>query len=146
MTQFGGGDSVIVQYAGDAQPELWHERLLLAPVGVAGMRWIAVTPDGEMQVLDLDEVSAFRALLANRRLPRGIREADCYLIYFDGRATNFYSALEMRDLIEEGKRMADLYTARPRPAAPVLPVQLARVAAAAPVPGAVPRRLSAKTA
>ena len=117
MNQFGSGESVICQYADDDQPELWQERLLLAPVGLSGLHWIAMTPDGDMEFLDLETVSAFRPLLAQRRLPRGVREQDAYLIYFAGRATGFYSGPELKDLTEEAERTAILYAGRapPRP-------------------------------
>ena len=76
---------------------------------------MAVTPGGDLQYLDLDKVAAWRPLLANRRLPRGLRERDCYLIFFENRQSGWYRPAELKDMKEEAARLAAL---QPEPAEP----------------------------
>ena len=78
------GDRVLVQFKDDADG-LWHERLLASCV--VGPEWVVVTPDDEVQVQDLRQVEV-RFLGPRRRLPRGIRANEAYLVYFPNQPNN----------------------------------------------------------
>ena len=97
------GESVLVQFPDDRRPLLWQERVLLGRI--AGSRWIVASPDEELDEIDLAEHD-FRALPRSRKLPGGVREADCYLVYFEDKPKNFFTQTELDALIEEGTRMA----------------------------------------
>ena len=83
----GEGSSVLVQFPDDDRPTLWQERLLCCGTGAPNV-WVACSPDEDYDVLDLSEVR-FRALDGARNLPRGVKESDCYFLFFPGRASAF---------------------------------------------------------
>ena len=98
------GRTVFVLYNGHP---LWHERLLLAPVGSTSeaTSWIIYTPDGDLyledfaaQNNDIDEVK-FGAL--DNSLPRGVPAGEVY------RFAQLPDAKEMRPLQQEARELAD---------------------------------------
>ena len=72
------GDRILVQFEDD-KDELWHERLLASYV--TGPEWVVVTPDDEVEIRDPREVEV-RFLGPKRRLPRGIRAEEAYMVLF----------------------------------------------------------------
>ena len=72
------GDFLYVHYLAD--PELYHERMLLAEI--TPLKWIVATPDGDVYPMDLSipPLLAVRACPpgGNRTLPVGYRRNDCY--------------------------------------------------------------------
>ena len=99
------GQSVLVRFPDDDQPELWQERVLLASSG--RRRWVVLSPDSEMDELALDDFT-FRPMGSDRSLPVGISEEDCYLVYFDNRprTQGFYSKAGLKNCLAEGAAMA----------------------------------------
>ena len=102
------GRSVLVQFPDDDQPELWQERVLL--VKVQKRVWAVASPDAEVDVLDLDDYVT-KNMPLDRRMPRGIREGDCYLVYETNTADNFFSPSSMKQLIREARGVVDDYLA-----------------------------------
>ena len=95
------GQSVLVRCPEDDHPWLWQERVLVAAVG--GSVWIAASADQDLDAIDLDETKLFRP---GRKLPTGVRERDCYLVFDDGPG-HFFMPDVMADLIAQGQVMAD---------------------------------------
>ena len=98
------GDRIIIQFADD-EDELWHERLLASCV--SGTEWVVVTPDDEVEIQDLSEVEV-RFLVAKRRLPRGIRAKNAYMVYFPKQPNNDWLDSEVADFLLEGQKLATL--------------------------------------
>eukprot|EP00973_Karenia_brevis_P083670 11608623-Karenia_brevis.AAC.1 len=67
------GQRLLLSFDGE---ELWHERLVLAAVG-RGM-YVVMTPDEEIQIADLSDVSYYRLVKPNGELPLGIRRGQSY--------------------------------------------------------------------
>ena len=98
------GERVLVQFPDD-QDELWHELLLLACV--VGLEWVVVTPDDEVEVQDLREVEV-RFLGPNRRLPRGVKAEEAYMVYFPNQPNNYWLDSEVAGYMLEGQKLATL--------------------------------------
>ena len=98
------GERILVQFPDD-QDELWHERLLLACV--VGPEWVVVTPDDDVQIQDLREVEV-RFLGPNRRLPRGVKGENAYMVYFPNQPNNYWLDTEIADYMLEGQKLATL--------------------------------------
>ena len=97
------GCSVLIRFPDDARPHLWQERVLLARVTKAV--WICATPDLDIEELDLEQYQ-LRVLPRNRALPPGVRERDCYLVFFDHTPDTFIAASDLKGLMEEGQAQA----------------------------------------
>ena len=97
------GQSALVRFPEDDQPLLWQERVLVAAVGRS--TWIAASADQDLDAIDLDEFET-KLLRPGRKLPTGVRERDCYLVFDDGPG-HFFMPDVMADLIAQGQVMAD---------------------------------------
>ena len=132
------GDSILVQYPEDENPELWQERVVLV-VGQNG-NLICVTPDKEVIHLALEDMKV-RVMGAGRRMPVGIRERSCYLVYEARKPNKFFTAEEVDQFAEEGEALASVLGWPVRSSAPFVCMNGAGAAA-----GGARRRLEAKSA
>mmetsp|Transcript_102511 Transcript_102511/g.330659 ORF Transcript_102511/g.330659 Transcript_102511/m.330659 type:complete len:439 (+) Transcript_102511:461-1777(+) len=92
--------SALIRYPDDAHPLLWQERVLLVKIG--GTAWFAASPDGDIERLYLADYEC-RFMVAGRRLPFGVKEKDCYLVYKARRADKFFDAGELARMQEEAE-------------------------------------------
>jgi len=90
----------LLRYPDDANPLLWQERVLLVKIG--GTAWFAATPDGDIVRVDLSDYEC-RFMVAGRRLPFGVKEKDCYLVYKARRIDKFFDATELARMQEEAE-------------------------------------------
>jgi len=90
----------LLRYPDDANPLLWQERVLLVKIG--GTAWFAATPDGDIVRVDLSDYEC-RFMVAGRRLPFGVKEKDCYLVYKARRIDKFFDAAELARMQEEAE-------------------------------------------
>ena len=93
----------------DNEDAEWHERPLLAELP-DGSRVVA-TPDEDIEILDLT-TAKFRMMGKQRRLPVGIREEQCYLVYKPGQKGDYWTVSEVSELKEEAKRFVKVKTQR----------------------------------
>ena len=87
----------------------WHERLLLAELPDGS--WAVATPDEDIEILDLT-AAKFRMMGKQRRLPVGIREDQCHLVYKPGQKGEYWTVSEVNELKEEAKRFVKAKTQR----------------------------------
>ena len=106
VTPLRAGDYVFVQY--NADPEYYHERLLLAPVPRRPLHWIVATPDADVYLLDLNTppLDVMRPCPpgGSRRLPVGFDPNDCYR--FEHGEMGVPTRAQRAQLLEEGARLA----------------------------------------
>ena len=69
------------------------------------------TPDEDIEILDLP-AAKFRMMGKQRRLPVGIREDQCYLVYKPGQKGEYWTVSEVSELKEEAKRFVRVQTHR----------------------------------
>ena len=97
--------SVLVQFPDDKHPELWHERVLLALL--SRRCWLCLTPGQETNEVDFSELT-WRLMRADRSLPPGVKERNCYLVYIEENQSKFLLRSELDGWVEEAEvRAAD---------------------------------------
>jgi hypothetical protein len=97
------GQYVYARYAGE--PDLWHERLILARVGRSSS-YAVLTPDGDAYIenFDSDDFLAIRPGNSRRTLPRGLGAAAGEPVY---RFQRILAGAALTARLEEGAGIAE---------------------------------------
>jgi hypothetical protein len=88
---------VLVPDWGEPGGYIWQHRVLVVPSGVNDGRWVAITPDLELQVVDLGSFSKFVPLSRSGRIPAAYAPI-CY---------TFDADIDLDASIREAKAYAD---------------------------------------
>ena len=99
------GANVLVKFPDDECPDLWQECYIVGHV--AEDIWVGVSPDEDYEKVGLGpEGLTYRKLGRHRALPSGVAEEECYLVWFDGKPRNYWTAAELAGLREQGRQWA----------------------------------------
>jgi hypothetical protein len=81
------GDSVLVR-----DGSMWFEKVLIRKV--SDLKYFVVTAEQQREIFDF-RGREWKLMPGDRRLPRGLKEEDCFLVYIRRRKGNFFTEAEL---------------------------------------------------